>query len=248
MSSIHDGHRARLRARYREEGLRGFKPHEVLELVLTYTRPRGDVNPLAHRLLDTFGSLKTVLEAPVPLLAQVEGMGEDSAILISLLLPVYRQYENSIVDGQRKLDRRDKLTAHCMSLLAGLRNESYCVLCLDSNMCLLGSRVISTGTSSETPVYPRLVAETVIQYNADLVVLCHNHPGGDVYPSREDIASTNAVINMLAEFRVLVVDHIIVGDGLVYSMAAHQDLPMASNACEEYMQPRESKAWDDAYL
>ena len=61
--TIHDGHRQRMRERFRKDGLEGFAPHEVLELLLFYGRARGDVNPLAHALLDTFGSLKGVLEA-----------------------------------------------------------------------------------------------------------------------------------------------------------------------------------------
>lgn len=59
--TMHDGHRKRMRERFRKEGLEGFAPHEVLELLLFYARARGDVNPLAHRLLDTFGSLSGVL-------------------------------------------------------------------------------------------------------------------------------------------------------------------------------------------
>lgn len=73
---MHEGHRARMRERFRENGLEGFAPHEVLELLLFYARARGDVNPLAHRLLDHFGSLKGVLEARPEQLMAVEGVGE----------------------------------------------------------------------------------------------------------------------------------------------------------------------------
>lgn len=78
MAGIHSGHRARLRTRARTEGLRGFEPHEVLELLLMQIIPLRDVNPLAHSLIDRFGSLEGVLTAPEEELAHVPGMGERS--------------------------------------------------------------------------------------------------------------------------------------------------------------------------
>ena len=61
---VHDGHRQRLIARFLEEGLDSFEEHNVLELLLFYSIPRRDTNVLAHRLIDAFGSLAGVLEAP----------------------------------------------------------------------------------------------------------------------------------------------------------------------------------------
>ena len=74
--SIHDGHRERLRKRFREEGLDGFSEVQALELALFYAISRKDTNPIAHGLLDHFGSLAQVLEAPVEELCKVPGVGE----------------------------------------------------------------------------------------------------------------------------------------------------------------------------
>ena len=62
--SIHDGHRQRLKQRFLEEGLESFTDIQVLELLLFFSVPRQDTNPIAHALLDHFGSLYQVLEAP----------------------------------------------------------------------------------------------------------------------------------------------------------------------------------------
>ena len=69
--SIHDGHRQRIKNRFRMEGLDNFDEVHVLELLLCYCIPRIDTNPLAHTLLDKFGSLSQVLEASVEELCQV---------------------------------------------------------------------------------------------------------------------------------------------------------------------------------
>ena len=80
----HDGHRERLRARFRKEGMGGFAAHEALELLLTYAIPRVDVNPIAHRLIRRFGSLHAVLEAEPEETCQVEGVGPSAALLLHM--------------------------------------------------------------------------------------------------------------------------------------------------------------------
>ena len=90
--SIHRDHRSRMKARFQEQGLDGFHDHEALELLLYFAVPRVDTNPIAHRLLDTFGSLHGVLDASPEALKSVKGVGENSALLITLLREMMRRY------------------------------------------------------------------------------------------------------------------------------------------------------------
>ena len=83
----HSGHRSRKRRQFRDHGIDAFADHEVLELMLFYAIPQRNVNPLAHRLLDRFGTLHAVLEAPVEELMKVEGVGQYAALLLNLILP-----------------------------------------------------------------------------------------------------------------------------------------------------------------
>ena len=79
-SKLHTGHRKRLRFRFRNEGLRHFTEHQVLEYLLSFVIPRRDTNELAHKLINKFGSLKNVLSAPYSILSSFDGLGEVSAI------------------------------------------------------------------------------------------------------------------------------------------------------------------------
>ena len=79
MTETHGGHRARLRQKVRDQGLEALAPHEIMEFLLYYAIPRQDVNTLAHRLIERFGSVEAVLHAEVPELMQVEGMGRRNA-------------------------------------------------------------------------------------------------------------------------------------------------------------------------
>ena len=89
MPNIHDGHRKRVRERYMKTGLSGMNEHEILELVLFYSRARGDTNELAHRLINAFGSLSGVFESTPEELMSIPGVGEQTAVLLNLIYDVY---------------------------------------------------------------------------------------------------------------------------------------------------------------
>ena len=91
--SIHDGHRQRMKDRFQKEGLDHFDEHQVLELLLFYCIPRMDTNPIAHALIDRFGSLAQVLEAPVEELEKVPGIGHNAAVFLSLVMAAGRYYQ-----------------------------------------------------------------------------------------------------------------------------------------------------------
>ena len=222
--SLHTGHRHRLRERYRTEGLEHFADHEVLELLLFSSHARGDTNPIAHALLDNYGTLKGVLEASPEDLLRVKGIGEESAVLISLMVPMFRRYAASQREAKRRILGSEDAAAYCASLLTGLRNERFYVLCLDKKGYLLGARLASEGTLDQVPAYPRLVAEIALRHNAASVILCHNHPSGDSTPSRDDLTLTHRLDRLLEDMEISLLDHIIVGAGDCYSLAAHGEL------------------------
>ena len=89
---LHGGHRERVRKRFISEDLDNFSPHNVLELLLFYAIPQKDTNEIAHRLLNTFGSLSGVFDAPIEELKNVNGIGENAAVFIKLLPSACRRY------------------------------------------------------------------------------------------------------------------------------------------------------------
>ena len=245
--TMHEGHRQRLRARFRREGFENFAPHEVLELLLFYTRARGNVNPLAHKLLETFGTLKGVLEAPVEQLMAVEGVGEETASLLALTVPLFRRYELCQCEEKRKLKHYSDVEDYCRALLTGLRKERFYVICVSTQMKVLGQRIIAEGDLSEVMAYPRMVVETALNQNAYGVILCHNHPGGEALPSIGDVDVTRDLEALLAKLGIGLMDHIIVADGRTYSMIQHGDYTCSLDRRELSRRFREDGPEDDLW-
>lgn len=211
----HDGHRSRLRERFETEGLDGFQAHEVLELLLTYVIPRQDTNPIAHRLLERFGSLRAVLEAEPRELADVPGMGEKSAAFIGMIVPVMRRYEKEKTKDRPVLDRVSKLKEYCSALLAGEREEKLYLLCMDASLKVISHAMLAKGTVNGISVFSRQVAAEAVRRNATGVVLVHNHPSGGTEPSNEDLSFTADCARALNALDIRLYDHLIVGDECV---------------------------------
>ena len=92
---MHDEHRKRVKENFRKGGLDGFQPHNVLEMLLFYSIPRRDTNEIAHMLINEFGSLAGVFDAPIEALTNVEGIGLESATLIKFIPEIFKVYEAS---------------------------------------------------------------------------------------------------------------------------------------------------------
>ena len=218
--SEHQGHRERMRARFeRDSGMESFAPHEALELLLTYAIPRKDTNPIAHRLIDHFGSLHAVLEAPTDELTAVPEIGQRAAQLITMLLPLFRLYENDRLQKRATLDSYRLVRDYCWSLYHGVTVEKFYLLSLDSQLKLLDVRVIAEGTLDEVPVYPREVVGILLRQKAAGAVISHNHPGQTSAPSQADIELTRRLHRLLGEIGITLHDHVIIGTDGTYSFA-----------------------------
>ena len=221
----HEGHREKLRQRFiRENGFEHFEDHQILELLLFYANARSDTNPIAHALLEEFGSLKGVLEARPEMLTRVSGVGDRAATLISMVVPLTRVWNRCAMNVPDRINNSREAEKYCLSILAGYRTERFYVISLNAQCSVLGQRKISDGSLSEVSAYPRMVMETALNYNAHSVLLCHNHPGGTCAPSPEDIASTLQLQRLLNGVGILLLDHIIVANDTTYSMIQHGDI------------------------
>lgn len=203
-------------------GAAGFEAHELLELLLTYAIPRRDVNGLAHRLIDRFGSLTGVLSASVEELAAVDGLGESAAVFFALIRDVLSKTEIEKLQsgGTVTLDTAAAAARYALAVTRGERNESCRLLLLDTKRHLLSEKTIGAGTVDGAEIYPRLAAEAALLSHARYAILLHNHPSGDPRPSKEDLEATEAVQHALETVGVTLLEHLIAGNGTVFCLSS----------------------------
>lgn len=208
--SIHKDHRRRVKNRFLSEGLDHFEELHALELLLFFAIPQGDVNPLAHRLLDHFGNLHNVLEAPPEQLVQVKGIGEHAAVLLGLVKGLSQKYLIDYEEKSVQLRTLEDCGKYLMDRLLGKRDETVMLLCLDAKRKPLCCRVVSEGSVNTAEVSVRKVVEAALAVNATSVVLAHNHPSGIALPSMEDIVTTRRMGMALDAVGITLEDHVVV--------------------------------------
>ena len=217
--SIHKGHRQRLKDRFLTEGLDHFTEIQVLELVLFYAIPRKDTNPVAHALLDHFGSLAQVLDAAPEELAKVPGMGDSAAAYLHLLTQVARYYLVNRSTQNKVLPTLEDCANYLVPFFHGRRVETVFLLCLDAKCKVLCCKEVGEGSVNSAGISTRRIVETALGANASVVVLAHNHPSGIAIPSGEDVQTTKRIAAALQSVEIQLADHIVVADADYVSMA-----------------------------
>lgn len=207
--NLHKGHRARLKGEFMARGLVGIPDHKALELLLFFAIPQGDVNPLAHRLIDTFGSLSGVFNATFEQLQSVKGVGEHAACLIKLIPALGGRYQADRSQLGNILDTTERLGEYLAPEFFGQRNEITVVLCLDAKDKVLQCQQLAEGSADSTSLCLRKVMEVALACNASQVVLAHNHISNIAAPSQEDIVATKTIYDFLLQADIRLRDHLI---------------------------------------
>ena len=211
--SIHDGHRQRLKNRFLIEGLDNFEPVQVLELLLFYCIPRIDTNPVAHKLMEHFGSLHQVLEASPEELKKVPGIGDSVATFLPLVTSAGRYYNVECAQDVKILTSLAQCGKYLIPKFFGRRNETVFLLCLDAKCKVLCCKEVGEGSVNSAAVPIRRIVEMALGANATSVVLAHNHPSGVAVPSNEDVQTTRRLAMALNAVEITLIDHMVVADG-----------------------------------
>ncbi len=216
--NLHKGHRQRLRELYLKEGIDNFNDHQALELLLFYAIPQRDTNPLSHKLLDEFGSLSAVFDAPVSQLKRV-GLTENTIALLKLIPDFSRLYNMDRSDYNKKRVEISRLCEYFRPKFIGRTNEVMYLLLLDGKYKEVYCGIISKGSSNTTDVPISKILEYSVMYNADYIVIAHNHPDGIALPSKADLKTTKMIFDALRLMNKRLIDHIIVCEDDEVSLA-----------------------------
>jgi DNA repair protein RadC len=217
----HSGHRARVKRKYADFGLDVFAEHEVLELILFFAIPRGDVNVTAHALLAKFNSLDGVLNAQISELQNVPGIGLNAALLISLFEPVRRKSQILLTSSNARLKNSRAVAEYLIPYFLGSKLEEFYILTLSASARIIKCKKLQSGSVTDVNIDMRSILAAAIEDNAAGVIVAHNHPSETASASKNDVTATGQMANALRLIGVHLIDHIIVAGTEYFSMKEH---------------------------
>lgn len=216
--NIHSGHRERLLETVYNVGLQGLSNIQIMEFILFYVFPRGDVNPLAHRLLDKFKNISFVLDASLDDLVAVKGMGKTSAKKLKSIVEIFNVYTTAKANRKGGLYTFGDIYDYAESLLRYKTTEEFYVFGFDNKGEYVADRCLARGTLNMVGIEMREISNFVNTYKVPVVYIAHNHPGGSCIASPQDKIAAQQLKRKFEFNGCELRDNFIVGDDGIYSI------------------------------
>ncbi len=189
---------------------------ELLELLLRFSTD--DAKALTERILAQCPNIAAVIEADADTLRSIEGIDEESVLLLRLVPELHRRYFLSRSRDEKRLTTSADFGRFLLPYFYGARDEMVYLLLLDAAGKVLNCKLIGHGSVNSANVPMRRVVQEALTSNASGVVLAHNHPSGVALPSKEDADLTARLRDTLDALQILLLDHIVVADDDFVSM------------------------------
>lgn len=210
---------ARPREKLLAQGVAQLSDIELLAILIRSGNQGLSALDIARCLLQTFGSLRGVMTASKANLCKVNGIGETKFCEFQAALEVCRRQLAEPLHERSMFHSADDAKLFLRAQLRDLNQEVFAIMMLNSQHHLLAFRKMFTGTINAAAVYPRELVKQALTDNAAAVILVHNHPSGNPTPSQADIALTRDVKKAMDLVDIQVLDHFIVADNQVSSLA-----------------------------
>ena len=204
------GHYSRLRQRFLSAGIDGFLDYEVVELLLKLADNRRDQKITAKLLLNTFKSLRGVLEASPEQLKKIKGIGDANIFGLKLVQSVARRYLKEQIIGENFIQSSENVLDYLRHNLRDRGREVFLVVLLNGRNQVLDIVELFEGTLTTSAVYPREVIKLILEKDAAAVIFVHNHPSGNPKPSKDDQNLTQKLKAACATIDVQLHDHLII--------------------------------------
>lgn len=174
---------------------------------------------LARELLDRFGGLRPLLAAERSAFCGAPGLGDAKYAQLQAVLEMGRRHLYERLTRGDVLGGPDDTRRFLQARLGDYPYEVFAALFLDNRHRVIAFEELFRGTIDGASVHPREVVRRCLQHNAAAVILAHNHPSGVSEPSRADESLTRRLKQALDLIDVRLLDHIVVGDGELTSLA-----------------------------
>lgn len=216
--NIHSGHRQRMREQINKFGLFNMSDLHFLEYLLTFVIKRADTNPIAHALLNEFGSLPNIFNASTYALMQVKGVGKQTANFLqfmSLTVHMYNKHSALQID---KLDSLNLMVDFVKKILPHSECEQFVIVVMNKNYTVKDYKVFKGVSHSFISIDKNELSEFLINHKASFLLFAHTHPNHTSMPSLSDIETFKNIQPLLDSLSLVLVENLIIGDNNFYSI------------------------------
>ncbi|MHB8260174.1 MAG: RadC family protein [Bacteroidia bacterium] len=202
------------------KGKQALSDAELIAILIASGSKNESAVQLAQRILSAHNNnLHDLAKLSVNDLKKFKGIGEAKAITIIAALELGRRRKDVDVPKHDVIKTSKDAYTHIAPKLIDLPHEEFWILLLNRSNKIIKAEFIGRGGISGTVADVRLILKSAVEHLASSIVLSHNHPSGNLQPSKEDINLTHKIKQAATLFDMQVVDHIIVGDATYYSFA-----------------------------
>ncbi|UKK48264.1 DNA repair protein RadC [Prevotella sp. E9-3] len=206
------------REKLRDKGADALSNAELLAILVGSGTPGVSAVELMQQILSNCNNnLNTLGKMSIHELMQYKGVGEAKAITILAACELGKRRQMESPEERPQLSTATRVYNHMHPVMQDLDVEEFWVLFLNQDFRLIKKNRISHGGISEVSVDIRIIMREAVLCNATIVVACHNHPSGNIKPSKQDNALTQSLMNACEVMRLHFMDHIIVADGQYFS-------------------------------
>ncbi|MDU0353452.1 DNA repair protein RadC [Paraglaciecola aquimarina] len=200
-------------------GAGALSDSELLAIFLRTGIAGCSVLELAQKMLNEFGSLRSLFKASESEFCQVKGLGQAKYVQLQACLEMSQRFMAEKLCRENSFNSVEQTQAYLIAKLRDQPHEVFAMLLLDSQHRLITFRPMFYGTIDSASVYPRVLVQQALKDNAAAVILAHNHPSGVAEPSQADKSITKRIIDAFSLLDIKVLDHFVIGDGVAVSFA-----------------------------
>lgn len=215
-SNIHKDHRSRLKSQFVTNGIDALTDVQKLEMLLFYALPQKDTNPLAHKLINEFGSISNVFSASYNELIKIDGVKENTATLLKFFGSMLNY--TSRADSDCLIGSSAMAKEYVTKYFKHISVEQFYVFCLTKSSYVKKAFLINSGSNSEVNVEIRNITEKALETNCNRMIIAHNHPHGKAIMSSQDCRFTYSLLCSCILNNIELLDHIIVGTDKTISL------------------------------
>ncbi len=212
-----EGHRKRIRNKIKSVGLDALTDAELLEYVLYAFIPRKDTSRLAHDLIEDFGSLQGVMTASPEELVRYKNMTDNAANFLPLIPEFYSRAVSASLINVNAFANPQIIKRYMYSKLAHYREEKFLLIALDKCGRFIKFKMVGAGDTMHVAMSKQILLEFVLSAKAKKLVVGHNHPFANAYPSQSDIDLTKELIALVTAIGAELADHVIAGVNSAFS-------------------------------